>query len=919
MITIFFFYGLSFIILGSAILLLPRKHDYFHIEEDSWSLGLFSLIHGLNEWVDMLIVKGDPFDVTTLKTIGNIVLPLSFTFLVIFGSKIVSRLRPEYRWIKYLWIPCAAIWGSVFIITRDHLLCGIAARYFICVPATILSATGLYSLLKNTSREDIPKITSFGMLAAILSIAAYCFLAGIITPKAPFFPAAFFNYENFRNATGLPVQLFRMFCAICATFGFLLATGQFGKKDTKVKFAGGIKRRVATVISISVCIIMILSIGLTYVLGANLLRETIGKQYEQMAIALELYVSSDLAGEVEDTKTYATRPLWIDFVKGVNSVYKFTDTKTLLSYFSDMDKRWAEADKDSPFIKDYTNNRISASMIDIMKVRKYITEIFVTDKMGGIAASSGKTSDFYQGDEGWWQEAYDNGSGSIYVSGLEFDHSSKMWSIAIALPMKDQNGEIVGICKNSVSTEKLFGRLKDFKIGKTGHAVLIDKNGYIIFHGGVEPMSKKHHKIDDIIKIESGGKNYGIARSIDSDQKKMFVAFADIKSPYVSAASGWKIFISQNADETLKPLNDFIFQISLITIFVMILMIPLVSIFGDIFARPIRQLHATIGHIMNGNWDHPLNIKTGDEIEQFANTFKDMIHKLKSKQQELLEANKKLENLSKNLEDKVTDRTKELNKTQEATLNILEDLTEAKARLEKEARALAEAMRIKSEFTSTVSHELRTPLAAIKESISLVSDGTAGPIGASQKDFLDMAKRNVDRLTRLINNILDFQKLEAGKMTFNIQANDINDTIAESAKTMAPLAEEKGLDFILDLEDGLPKIYFDKDKIIQVLTNLISNSLKFTEKGSITISTQTLGNDIQVSIEDTGTGIAKENLPKLFQRFEQLEKGVDRKTGGTGLGLAISKEIIGAHKGKIWAESEPLKGTKFNFTLPLKS
>ena len=128
------------------------------------------------------------------------------------------------------------------------------------------------------------------------------------------------------------------------------------------------------------------------------------------------------------------------------------------------------------------------------------------------------------------------------------------------------------------------------------------------------------------------------------------------------------------------------------------------------------------------------------------------------------------------------------------------------------------------------------------------------------------------------------------------------------------VAKEKGLDFILNLDKELPKIKFDRDKISQVLSNLVNNSLKLTEKGSITISTTKGNNVIQVSVKDTGPGIKEEDMPRLFKQYEQLE----RKTGGTGLGLAISSEIIKAHKGKIWAESTFGQGTTLHFLLPIE-
>lgn len=244
----------------------------------------------------------------------------------------------------------------------------------------------------------------------------------------------------------------------------------------------------------------------------------------------------------------------------------------------------------------------------------------------------------------------------------------------------------------------------------------------------------------------------------------------------------------------------------------------------------------------------------------------------------------------------------------------IRDITERK-RLEEE---LKKNIEMKSKFTSMASHELRSPLGVIKEGINLILEGLAGDINDEQRDLLDTAKRNTDRLGRLINNVLDFQKMTSGKIGFDIRENDINEVVLEVNKAMSLLAKEKDLDLAVDVDDSIPKTGFDRDMIIQVLTNLVNNAIKYTEKGNITISTKQEDNTVHVIVRDTGTGIKAEDMQKLFQAFKQLDNARDKKGDGTGLGLAISKEIILAHKGKIWAESEAGKGSSFHFILPIK-
>lgn len=251
---------------------------------------------------------------------------------------------------------------------------------------------------------------------------------------------------------------------------------------------------------------------------------------------------------------------------------------------------------------------------------------------------------------------------------------------------------------------------------------------------------------------------------------------------------------------------------------------------------------------------------------------------------------------------------------QKKALIFVEDITQIKlAEQEKE-----KAINIKSHFISMVSHELRTPLAIIKEYIDIVQDGTAGPLNKKQQGFLDTAKQNVERLSRLINNVLDFQKLQAGRMEFKMQTADINQCIEGIAKEMLPLIKDKGLKLDLKLNKDIPKIKFDWDKTTQVLTNLINNAIKFTGKGSISLTSSISANSVCIAVADTGVGIKDKDTDKLFHSFSQLSHTKEGNVAGTGLGLAISKSIIQGQGGKILVKSEYGKGTTFLFYLPIK-
>jgi len=240
-------------------------------------------------------------------------------------------------------------------------------------------------------------------------------------------------------------------------------------------------------------------------------------------------------------------------------------------------------------------------------------------------------------------------------------------------------------------------------------------------------------------------------------------------------------------------------------------------------------------------------------------------------------------------------------------VSVLSDITKQK-----------ELDRLKSNFVSSVTHELRTPLVAMEKSISLLL--TENIPESQQREFLSIAQRNLKRLTSLINDLLDLSKLEAGKMEIKRQLCSIESVIDEAISGLKTWAETKSIQINKVIEENLPDVNIDPNRIIQVLTNLIGNAIKFTPpSGKITVEAKFIRteNELEVAVQDTGIGIAKEDLPRIFDKFFQVGERAPTDISGTGIGLSIAKEIIQLHKGRIWAESEKGKGARFIFRLPL--
>jgi signal transduction histidine kinase len=241
--------------------------------------------------------------------------------------------------------------------------------------------------------------------------------------------------------------------------------------------------------------------------------------------------------------------------------------------------------------------------------------------------------------------------------------------------------------------------------------------------------------------------------------------------------------------------------------------------------------------------------------------------------------------------------------------------------LEKANQELRKIDEMKSEFVSVASHELRTPLSAIKNSVQLMLQGRTGEINQNQKKFLEMAERNINRLTSILNSLLDLSRIESGRINLKFEEMDLKGAIEFILSSLKPQSDGRSIRLQMEIHEQLPSVYGDREKVEQILTNLVGNAIKFTpEGGEISVSAKPFdeeGNMVAISVRDSGIGIPKDQLEKIFENFHQVEDSLRRSIAGTGLGLAITKGLVETHHGRIWAESEIGKGSVFTFTLPV--
>lgn len=367
--------------------------------------------------------------------------------------------------------------------------------------------------------------------------------------------------------------------------------------------------------------------------------------------------------------------------------------------------------------------------------------------------------------------------------------------------------------------------------------------------------------------------------------------------------------------EQVQPVMSQLFDvISIVTIAALILTAGIGILLATSISNPLGHMVKVIRQVEKGNLDARANLISNDEIGVVSGSFDKMALQLEKNRDEL-------EDLNRNLEFRVAEKTDNLARAYERLQLSNQNLAAAYRELEEVNTKLKEIDKVKSDFISIVSHELRTPLTSIKAFAELIFMKPNMPSEKRDK-LLQIINNETDRLARLITDILDLTKIEAGKLSWHITRVSLDDIIQTSVSGIHSLADNKSLLIKVFVPDTLPLFFGDRDRLIQVINNILSNSIKFThEGGGITITTRYEDGArarIIVAISDSGIGIPSGDLERVFEKFGRSGDILTTNNNqGTGLGLAIARQIVEYHGGRIWAESSLGKGTTFTFTLPL--
>ena len=515
---------------------------------------------------------------------------------------------------------------------------------------------------------------------------------------------------------------------------------------------------------------------------------------------------------------------------------------------------------------------------DIATSSIVLDDIFIYDLNGSVVMAS---TPLFIGRQVSRQPYYNDSFDNDYLIHPPFyDVSTQELALFATDPIEANDGTIIGVVVARYNVETLSTiMLQRTGLGETGETYLVSlENNYLLTPSRSEgyPLTRAYRTegIDMALSGESGSGVYQDYRNPAQTVYGVYRWIPELEVGFLTEISEY---------EALAPLRQARDTISVVTVIIAVLAGSIGVGYALRVSLPIITLTKTASLIAEGNLEQRAKIRSQNEIGALGEAFNQMADAVEYR-------------------DKV-----QIAKLEEQLVKVDHAREEAER-----------ADQVKSAFLASMSHELRTPLNAIINFSGFVADGDVGPVNDEQEEILGDVVSSAKHLLNLINDVLDMSKIEAGSlqlfMTDALRVNDIITTVIPTART---LLKDKPIEIETELDDAIPPISADKQRITQVLLNLVSNACKFTREGTIKITTKKEDDQIIMSVQDTGAGIAKQNHETIFQAFIQTEDGV-RQGGGTGLGLPISKSLIEAHDGKLWVESELGKGSTFKISIPIQ-
>jgi two-component system, NtrC family, sensor kinase len=474
--------------------------------------------------------------------------------------------------------------------------------------------------------------------------------------------------------------------------------------------------------------------------------------------------------------------------------------------------------------------------------------------------------------------------GPVYAPRLLFNPGARSMQVVVKESPEGRQIAGTGVVGEILDLRVIQDLVRQTRLGTSGYVYAIDARGVPIAHPNPAAFTHRSLAFPQVTKaLASSSTGSTVGRNFR--RQKVLSTWATV------GPVGWKVFVEQPESAAFAPVRGKIWRTALLLAAFLAAGIGLCVLLARRLVRPVKQMQTAAARIGAGAYDERIELRRRDELGGLADELNGMAASLQASVQ--------------SLEQKVEERTQEL-----AT---------ALAELDEKSRELEAASRHKSEFLANMSHELRTPLNAIIGFSQVIREGMFGDINEKQSEYLDDILTSANHLLALINDVLDLSKVEAGHVELEIAPFSLKEALERGVSIVRERAMKEGIQVDLDANGSVDMVDGDERRIRQVIFNLLSNAVKFTPAGGrVEVRAAQVNGEVEVSVADTGPGIAPEDVERIFEEFQQTDAGAEHQEG-TGLGLTLSKRFVELHGGRIWVDSELGRGSTFMFTLPVKS
>ena len=538
--------------------------------------------------------------------------------------------------------------------------------------------------------------------------------------------------------------------------------------------------------------------------------------------------------------------------------------------------------RDGPLRKLF-DEMLAGELDRLLLIAPAITEAIALDADGAARARASRLRPVHPEDKRDFSESVGFQralGGRSHFGPVHFARESEP-HVTVSVPIEILAGVTIGVLQAEVSLiylgEHVVSRLE---AGDTGYAYIVSRSGELIAHPQVGLVLQRRElsgleQVAQALRSDTAAGTVGtLGRNLQGE--RVFSSYAAVPG------LDWIVFVERPADQVYRPLLASIRRTSVLLLLALGMALLASVLVARRILRPLEALRRGVERVGHGDLAFRLEVKTGDEIEDLAEEFNRM--------------SARLQEAYGGLEQKVAERTHEL-----VALN----------------GQLDQANRLKSQFLANVSHEFRTPMNAIIGFTRLVIRKTESQIPPLQHANLQKVLLSAEHLLSLINGLLDLSKIEAGRMEVFPVVFDLRELVQAAATTIEPMLKADRVTLLTDVAPDIPPLLTDRDKLRQILMNLLGNAAKFTDEGTITVRASRVGAAVRIAVADTGIGMPAEALHYVFEEFRQVDMSSTRRHGGTGLGLAIVRRLTHLLGGQVTAESELGKGSIFVVTLPL--